>query len=219
MINQISYYLRTYPRSFLFCLRYLPFRQALRVPILVSRLKIGELHRGDIVFSSEPYRARVILGFTGTERRDSRSSYISVHKGGKLVLGERVTIARGTTIIIYGAQLQIGNDFFCNDDCFFFCNRNITIGEKNLYGWRVEMNTTDGHDIIENGVKKEQSKSIHIGNHVWVCADSHISKGVEIADDCVVAQRSLVIKKHFTPHTLIGGVPAQDVKDMIDWRG
>lgn len=125
-----EYYLRTYPKSFLFCLRYLPLRQALRVPILVSRLKVGELHQGDIVFSSVPYRACVILGFTGTERRDSRASYISVHRGGKLVLGEHVTIARGTAIIIDGAQLQIGNDFFCNDDCFLCCNRNITIGEK-----------------------------------------------------------------------------------------
>lgn len=218
-MNKFIYFFRVYPKSLLFCLRYLPFRQALRVPILVSKLKVGELHRGDIVFTSEPRRARVVLGFTGTERRDNRAAYLSIHKGGKLVLGDHVTIARGTAIVIDGARMQIGNNFFCNDDCFFTCDRDITIGDNNLYGWRVEMNTTDGHDIIENGVKKERSKPISIGNHVWICADSHIGKGVVIADDCVVAQRSLVIKQHTNPHTLIGGMPAKNIKSGIAWRG
>lgn len=218
-MNKFIYFFRVYPKSLLFCLRYLPFRQALRVPILVSKLKVGELHRGDIVFTSEPRRARVVLGFTGTERRDNRAAYLSIHKGGKLVLGEHVTIARGTAIVIDGARMQIDNNFFCNDDCFFTCDRDITIGDNNLYGWRVEMNTTDGHDIIENGVKKERSKPISIGNHVWICADSHIGKGVVIADDCVVAQRSLVLKQHTNPHTLIGGMPARDIKSGIAWRG
>lgn len=215
----LTYLLKTYLRSLWFCLRYLPFRQALRVPILVSKLKVGTLRRGDIVFTTEPRRARVVLGFTGTERRDSRAAYLSVHDGGKLVLGEHVTIARGTAIVINGARLSIGNNFFCNDDCFFTCDRDITIGNDNLYGWRVEMNTTDGHDILENGQLKERSKPITIGNHVWICADSHIGKGVMIADGCVVAQRSLVIKKHLTPHTLIGGMPAKDIKNGIAWKG
>ena len=215
----LTYLSKTYPRSLWFCLRYLPFRQALRVPILVSKLKVGTLRRGDIVFTTEPRRARVVLGFTGTERRDSRAAYLSVHDGGKLVLGEHVTIARGTAIVINGARLSIGNNFFCNGDCFFTCDRDITIGNDNLYGWRVEMNTTDGHDIFENGQRKERSKPITIGNHVWICSGSHIGKGVVIADDCVVAQRSLVIKKHFTPHTLIGGMPAKDIKNGIAWKG
>jgi len=218
-MNKFIYFFRVYPKSLLFCLRYLPFRLALRVPILLSKLKVGELHRGDIVFTSEPRRARVVLGFTGTERRDNRAAYLSIHKGGKLLLGEHVTIARGTAIVIDGARMQIGNNFFCNDDCFFTCDRDITIGNDNLYGWRVEMNTTDGHDILENGEKKERSKPISIGNHVWICADSHISKGVVIADDCVVAQRSLVLKQHTNPHTLIGGMPARDIKSGIAWRG
>ena len=90
----IIFKLYLYSRSLLFCLRYLPFRQAFRVPILVSKLKVGTLRRADIVFTTEPRRARIILGFEGSERRDSRATYLSVHGGGKLVLGEHITIAR-----------------------------------------------------------------------------------------------------------------------------
>ena len=179
----LTYLLKTYPRSLWFCLRYLPFRQAFRVPILVSKLKVGTLRRGDIVFTSEPRRARVVLGFEGSERRDSRAAYLSVHDGGKLVLGEHVTIARGTAIVINGARLSIGNNFFCNGDCFFTCDRDITIGNDNLYGWRVEMNTTDGHDIFEDGQRKERSKPITIGNHVWIGYRAILTKGCKICNN------------------------------------
>ena len=52
---------------------------------------------------------------------------------------------------------------------------------------------------------------IQIGNNVWVCADSFIGPGVNIADSSIVAARSVVIKDVGVSH-IVGGNPAKFIK-------
>lgn len=52
---------------------------------------------------------------------------------------------------------------------------------------------------------------ILIGNNVWVCADSFIGPGVNIADSSIVAARSVVIKDVGVSH-IVGGNPAKFIK-------
>lgn len=212
------YLLKTYPLSLLFCLRYLPLRQAVHVPIIIGRVKIGKLRRGDISLCGKLRHGSIVLGMPGSEGRGNKPFYMSVHDGGKVIIGSNVTMASGTTAVVKGATLTIGSHFFCNENCTIFCTRNITIGEDCLWGWNVELNTTDGHKIYYDGIAKPHCGEIIIGKHVWLCSESHIGKNVSIADGCVVAQRSLVIKHHLTNNTLIGGIPAKDIKYGISWE-
>ncbi len=211
----------SYIYSLFFCLRYLPFREAIKIPIMVhpDGLKVGKMRRGQIVFSSPVHRAMVVMGFTGSEGRDTRKSLLTIHEGGKLTLGSGVTFTRGTQMVINGGEVKIGNGFFCNADCFFTCNDSITIGEHCLFGWNIDLNTTDGHKVNIDGEWRNPTGAISMGDHVWVCSDSHISKNVTIANGCVVAQRSLVNKSCLTPNTLIGGMPAREIRHNINWKG
>lgn len=86
-----------------------------------------------------------------------------------------------------------------------------------MYGWNINFNTNDGHHVYENGKQKTMEGDIVIGNHVWIASHSHITKNTLIADNCVVAQSSLVNKRFEEPKCLIGGMPARKIKENYTW--
>lgn len=202
----------------MFCLRYLPFKQALRVPILIGKIRTGELHRGDIVLREDVSRGSIVLGMEGSEGRGSKPFFIAAHNCGRIVLGNDLTMAVGTAVVADGATVTIGNGFFCNADCNIYASRDITIGNHCLFGWNVELNTTDGHRIVYDGNEKLHDGPITLGSHVWLASYTRVGKSVYIADGCVAAQMSLVNKSHSVPNTLVGGVPARDLKTNISWQ-
>lgn len=209
-----------YLYSFLFCLRYLPLKQALSVPILIDySVKIKGLSKGAISFSEKPRHGMIVLGFEGSVGRSHYKSLISISKGGKFILGNNVQMAKGFRLVIgEKGRMKIGNHFWCNGDCYFNCTKDITIGNDNMYGWNINFNTTDGHHIIENGIRKSMDGDIAIGNHVWIASNCDISKNVYVPDDCVVAQKSLLSKRYEQPNCLIGGTPAKILKNDINWE-
>jgi acetyltransferase-like isoleucine patch superfamily enzyme len=208
-----------YAYSVYFNLRYLPWQQAKQIPILINPfVRIGKLHRGDIILKGEIRRAMISWGFQGVEGRGVRKTLISVHEGGKIILNGNAIILGGTVMVIKNAKLCIGNKFLCNSDGFFHVTRDVTIGDDCLLGWNVQFNTTDGHPVWVDGQEKDISGPISIGNHVWIGADNLIFKNAEIPDGCVVAQRSLVSRKFDQPNCLIGGLPAKKIKDSYHWK-
>ena len=54
---------------------------------------------------------------------------------------------------------------------------------------------------------------INIGNHCWLCEDVTITKGVTLADDTIVAAKAYVTKSFEKTNTIIGGIPANIIKD------
>lgn len=207
-----------YSYSIFFCLRYLPFQQAIKIPILVSpKIKIGTLKRGRIVLEGTIRHSRIILGLPGAEGRAFQKTMISIHKGCHLIFQGNATLAEGTRIIIRKGVISIGKHFFCNCNCIFDCSDNIDIGNDNMYGWNISFNNTDGHTFYDNGKKKDNHGPIKIGNHVWIASYCNVFKNTEIADNCVVAQNSLVSQKFYNPNYLIGGIPAKELKGNINW--
>ena len=57
-----------------------------------------------------------------------------------------------------------------------------------------------------------------IGNHVWVCTESHILKGTAIGNDCVVGYASLVSKGGSDNNVLWAGHPAKIIKQKVNWE-
>lgn len=220
MLSFLLYlYIIVYPFSLLFCLRYLPLRQAIHIPILIApNVKIGKMKRGRIVLT-KCHRSMVIIGLPGTEGRGQCRSLLSVHHGGKLVFHGSGTMAKGTRVVVDHGVLEVGEGFFCNCDSSFYCTRHISIGSEALLGWNVNMNTSNGHHVYENGLEKPMEGDILIGRHVWIGAWANIAKATCIADGCIVAQSSLVSGRHDTPNTLIAGMPAKDIKNNYSWKG
>ena len=205
--------------SLFFCLRYLPFRQAIHIPVLIHpSVRIEKLYRGTINFVGEIKSSMLVLGFPGTVGQSNCKTVLAIEHGGRMIVSENVQIARGTRVLISKKGImQIGSHFWCNGDCFFNCTTNITIGDNNMYGWGISFNTTDGHHVYDNGAMKPMEGNITIGNHIWIASHSIIGKNTFIADDCVVAQNSLVGKRFEQSKCLIGGMPAKVIKDNFTW--
>jgi acetyltransferase-like isoleucine patch superfamily enzyme len=206
--------------SLFFCLRYLPFRQAVYIPILIHpSVKIDKLTRGAIKFSGKLKPSMLVYGFKGTIGVSNCQSMISIAKGAEFVVGRGVTMIQGTRLVISKGVVSIGNNYCCNGDCYFNCTKNIIIGNDNICGWNTNFNTSDGHHVYENGIQKTMEGDIVVGNHVWIASHCIIAKNTYIAENSVVAQHSLVTKRFVTPNSLIGGMPAQVIKENYSWKG
>ncbi len=95
----------------------------------------------------------------------------------------------------------------------------IEIGKDCMFAYDIDVRTGDSHSIIDHQTQKRinYAKNIKIGNHVWVASHVSILKGVQIANDSVIATRSVVTKSFNEKNILIGGVPAKQVKNNINW--
>lgn len=206
--------------SLCFCLKYLPFKQAIKVPIYISpSVRIKQLKKGDIVFECPMRRSLITIGFEGRSGTEQQRAVISVKNGGRIVFNGSANLLSGTSLVVNDATLSFGSHFLCNTNGYFACTRrNITIGDDTLFGWNVFLNTTNGHPVVIDGKRSELDGEIIIGNHVWICSYVNIAKGVEIADGCIVSQCSLVLRNQLTPNALVAGNPAKIVKENVEWN-
>jgi len=125
-----------------------------------------------------------------------------VDSGGRLEIGDRSTFEN-----VHLAVTEPGSA--------------ITIGQDCMFAYDIDVRTGDSHSIVDrsNNERINYAEDVSIGNHVWVAAHCCILKGVNIADDSVVATGSIVTKKFFENGVIIAGNPARVVKEGINWSG
>lgn len=63
------------------------------------------------------------------------------------------------------------------------------------------------------------TKSIFIGDHVWIGQSSMILKGTKIGSGSIIGAMSLVSGKEIPSNTSWGGVPARQLETDIFWVG
>lgn len=206
-------------RSVYFCIRYLPFNQAIRLPILItSNLKEIKMKKGQIVLKNVQSK-QIVIGYGKSPGKQAANAGLLIDEGGQIVFMGKAFISQGTVLRCdKNAKIVFGNNFYCNCNCFIRSTSEILFGNNCLLGWGITINTTDGHKLWRNGNERIVEGPIKVGEHVWIASDCTLGKGVAIADDCVIAQKSLVTKSFSIPHCLIGGVPATMLSNNIDWR-
>lgn len=95
----------------------------------------------------------------------------------------------------------------------------VTIGDDVMIATGVRIRTDDGHPIfhIATGKRVNISKSISIGDHVWLAIDALILGGACIGEGSVVGARALVTRE-FPNNCVIAGVPAAVIRRDIAWE-
>lgn len=113
--------------------------------------------------------------------------------------------------------IQIGNNCHFNNNISLIAKGgNIKIGDNCLIGSSIRMISSDFHDIDPANRFKPQtinSKSINIGNNVFIGDDVTILKGVNIGDNSVIASGALV-SRDIEDDCIVGGVPAVLIKKL-----
>lgn len=126
----------------------------------------------------------------------------------------------GNSIVEYGAdillkkesQLNISENNYFNCNLFIRCHKQIDIGQDCYFASGVEIRDCDGHSI--NG--ELRTEPVSIGNHVWICSNVEVLRGVTIGDGAVIGAKSLVLTD-IEKNGLAVGVPAVVKKKNVVW--
>lgn len=203
------------------------FKTACKLPVYCGvHTTIQGLEKGSIqIESSIICRGMITLGLDALKgtmlgEKKHKHSFIVFAPGAKLICKGKCSFASGNTIVFQkNARLKIGVDFSSNVLCNFFVYRMIEFGNDCFCGWNVSVCDGDGHFITDQTTGKvlNHPKEIHIGNHVWLCSNVTVMKGVSITDSVVVARNSLVLKSCEKSNSIYGGSPAKVIKENIDF--
>ena len=138
-----------------------------------------------------------------------------------MIVGKKCRI-RGMIRVSGNAQtVSIGN-FTTFTECYLLAAENcdIRIGEHCMFSRGIEIRTTDAHSVIDvkTGRRTNTPKSVTIGNHVWIAANVFVSKGVVIADDCIIGAGSVVLKSIEESQCVVAGSPAVPIRRGVTWN-
>lgn len=96
----------------------------------------------------------------------------------------------------------------------------ISIGKDCLFSQNITLRTGDSHSILDvTGKRINPSKSIVIGNHVWVGNTVIILKGSKINDNSVIATGCILTGHECPANSIIGGMEGKVLKSNINWCG
>ena len=119
-------------------------------------------------------------------------------------------------------QYPINNDKliigkFCSIACgakFIFTSANHTLKSNSTYPFPIffEEWELDAKDVTNAWDNKGD---IVIGNDVWIGYEAVIMSGVHIGDGAIIATRA-VVTKDVEPYTIVGGVPAKEIRKRFD---
>lgn len=125
---------------------------------------------------------------------------ISIHKGNVCFIGKNNFFNGLTTIVLSESK-------------------NIVIGNDCFISYNVIFRVSDGHAIYSSKSKDRlnYSKSIYIGDHVWLGQNSMIFKGTRIGSGSIIGAGSIVSNKSIPSNTTCAGSPVRLINEDTFW--
>lgn len=119
-----------------------------------------------------------------------------------------IQVFRGAKLIIGSCATNIGLNIVCSEK--------IQIGYDVHIGRDVWIRDNNGGHIVIIKSYKDKAPVI-IGDHVWICSNVSITKGVTIGEGSIISANS-VVTTNIPAHCIASGNPAQVVAENIIWR-
>ena len=107
-------------------------------------------------------------------------------------------------------RLEIGEDTLISSRHYFDVAGTITLGDGSIIGGI-------GSQFWTHGPRVKQ-RDIRIGKHCYVGSATIFAPGSGLADHTMVALGSLVARRFHRSNLVIGGVPAETLREDFDWE-
>jgi len=207
-------------RSLYFNLKYLPFKQAIHLPILISRKVYLRRMSGKIKLDCPISSGLVRLGFGDIGIFDDKVSRTIWDVSGTVVFKGRTEIGHGSKIAVgSNGVLILGENFSISAETSIVAYSRVQFGKDCLLSWDVLIMDTDLHSIRnDKGEVVNPTKPIIIGDNVWIGSRSMILKGVQIPNNCVIGANSMVNKTLDIGNGVYAGNPVKLIKENITWE-
>lgn len=203
-----------------FNFKYLPWKQAIKFPIVVSRYTRIRSLKGTLLIDALITPAMIKIGFDGAGIFNNKRSRSIWQNDGDIVFKGKAIIGHGSKIgVASGAILTIGDDFIITAESQIVCCKAITFGTHCLLSWDILVMDTDFHTIIDSDGKIiNENKPIIIGDNVWVGCRTTILKGIYISHGSVIAAGTVLARDIEMPCCISAGIPNRIIKQTISWK-
>lgn len=209
-------------KTIYFNLKYLPFKEAICLPILVynrtSLLKV----QGNIIINDTIRPGILRIGPRSLGTQDIKYARTIWEVSGTLIIFGKTSIGRGCRISIgRNAVLTLGNRFNITGNTSIICQEKITFGNDCLLSWDILIMDSDFHKIKDkDGIIINRPQPIVIGDHVWIGCRVTILKGVQIGNSNIISANSLLSKSFKENKCIIGGhgKDLQILKKEVNWE-
>ncbi|MCE8949399.1 acyltransferase [Bacteroides thetaiotaomicron] len=203
--------LRAFIPTVYFNFRYLPFKQALKLPIWIYKPHFVSLRGSVVIEASKISSGMIRLGFlTATAYPNNGISWnnegMIIFKG-KCVIGNNAFIVTGKRGVI-----EFGENFCSTTSLKIISCIGIKFGKSVTLGWEVIIMDTNFHplyDIEKNKFKKAYGEIV-IGEYNWFSSQCYIMHSVHTPERCVFGARSVLVNGgKYEPYCVYGGNPVR----------
>lgn len=230
-MRKLYYSIRTFFRigwlkSIYLNFRLLPLNQAIKLPIVVSRVTTLESLSGRVHFQTKPSFGMMRLGFLHSDLLSWRARHSVLKIDGDVFSGDFAQFGVGCSLIVdAGATLCLGNNFTIGGLSKIICRKKVTIGDNFRGAWDVQIFDTNFHYIknIADGSVVRREHEVVLGANNWMGNRASIMPGTKTNDFFIAASNSLCNKDYTSTvpkYSLVAGSPAKllktDVVRVID---
>ena len=142
--------------------------------------------------------------------------FIRTFDGGKITIGNNVSIEQGVEIVAQGSSILIGDNVFIGRGCQIIAKKFISIGDDSQIASYCVIRDANHQINLKHLVRLQHHdvSPIVIGQDVWIGTQTSIIMGAKINDGCVVGANSL-INKELVGYGVYVGSPAKLLKFMV----
>ena len=115
-----------------------------------------------------------------------------------------------------GKNIHVGDNFFANYNVTILDNREVRIGDNVMIGPNTLIATVS-HPLspAKRRAHCAVAKPIRIGSDVWIGGNATILPGIAIGNNVVIAAGA-VVTKDVPDNSLVGGIPAKFIREIIN---
>lgn len=152
-----------------------------------------------------------------------QNTYLHACPGG-IEIGERSIVMHGAVLHVYNFRdmphsgIKIGQDSLIGEYSVIRGQGGVTIGDR-VYTSPFSQIIAVNHifddpkrPFVEQGIT---ARGITIEDDVWIGASAIITDGVRIGKGAVIAAGA-VVTSEVAPHTVVAGVPARVIRNILD---
>lgn len=200
--------------------RYLPFKQAIKIPILIAYNADFKCVRREGVRLDAPISFGMIhIGFFTMNVCNPKDKTI-VDVKGSLVFKGKAALGHGTKITVYkSCEMILGDSFHVSGYSSFVCKKKMVFGNNVLFGWECLTMDGDGHTIYDiNNQPMIGKREVVFGDNVWVGCRCTILKGALIPSGSIIGAGTIIAGQKFEPQSIIAGNPPHVIKKISRWK-